>query len=159
MRNAVHRLRHEQSGLSALEWIGIISVIVGLVAFVAPVRGWVGDVYDRYVWSNTFWSGVFITVVSLAAFAGTAYLLLYTNLGSRLAFLVAGAAFTGWGAINGLLFVITVPRGPRPVEFEGLNAFQLRIMSLAMMLGSLVLFAMFVVALHRLESADAEDEE
>lgn len=149
----------DESGVTKLEWLLYLGIFVGLVAFIPQVRGPVGEIYDRYIWSNTFWAGVFITVVSFVAFAGTAWLLLYTNLGSRLAFLVAGAALTGWSAINGLLFVLTVPRGPRPAEFEGLNAFQLRIMSLAMMLGSLVLFAMFIVALHRLETADSADEE
>ena len=131
--------------------------IISVLAFVPPVRGWVGDVYTRYIWSNTFWSGILITVVSLIAFAGPTYLLLYTNLGARLGFLISGAAFTGWGVINGILFVLTVPRGPRPAEFEGLNAFQLRIMSLAMTIGSAILFAMFLTALNRLEAADAED--
>lgn len=145
-------------GMTRLELLGVALVVLSALAFVGPLREWVGDTYNRYIWSNTFWSGVLITVVSLVAFAGSTYLLLYTNLGARLGFLVAGAALTGWGAINGLLFVLTVPRGPRPAEFEGLNAFQLRIMSLAMMIGSAILFAMFLTALNRLEEADAEGE-
>ena len=144
-------------GIGKLELLGIAAVAISILAFVGPVRGWVGDVYTRYVWSNTFWSGILITVVSMLAFAGTSYLLLYTNLGARLGFLISGAAFTGWGVINGILFVLTVPRGPRPAEFEGLNAFQLRIMSLAMTIGAAILFAMFLTALNRLESEEAED--
>ena len=140
-----------------LELLGIAAIAISILAFIPPGRGWVGDVYTRYVWSNTFWSGILITVVSLIAFAGTTYLLLYTNLGARLGFLISGAAFTGWGVINGILFVLTVPRGPRPAEFEGLNAFQLRIMSLAMTIGSAILFAMFLTALNKLEAADAEE--
>ena len=147
----------DDRGIGRLEVLGIIAIVVSALAFVTPVRNFVGDTYTRYIWSNTFWSGVFITVVSVIAFAGTTYLLLYTNLGARLGFLVAGAALTGWGVINGFLFVITVPRGPRPAEFEGLNAFQIRIMSLAMMIGSAILFAMFLTALNRLEAADAEE--
>lgn len=140
-----------------LELAGVLLLVITVLAFITPVRNWVGDTYTRYIWSNTFWSGILITVVSVAAFAGTTYLLLYTNLGGKLGFLVAGAGLTGWGVINGILFVLTVPRGPRPVEFEGLNAFQLRIMSLAMTIGSLILFAMFLTALNRLEAADAEE--
>ncbi|MDH3729599.1 MAG: sugar transferase [Acidimicrobiia bacterium] len=143
-------------GLGRLELLGAAVVIFSALAFIDPLRTWVGDTYNQYIWSNTFWSGVLITVVSLVTFAGSTYLLLYTNLGARLGFLIAGAGLTGWGAINGLLFVLTVPRGPRPAEFEGLNAFQLRIMSLAMMIGSAILFAMFLTALNRLEQADAE---
>lgn len=145
-------------GMTRLELLGVALVVLSALAFVGPLREWVGDTYNRYIWSNTFWSGVLITVVSLVAFAGSTYLLLYTNLGARLGFLIAGAALTGWGAINGLLFVLTVPRGPRPAEFEGLNAFQLRIMSLAMMIGSAILFAMFLTALNRLEQADADGQ-
>jgi len=144
-------------GIGKLELLGGLLILISVLAFITPLRNFVGDVYTRYIWSNTFWSGVLITVVSVLAFAGTTYLLLYTNLGARLGFLVAGAGLTGWGVINGFLFVITVPRGPRPAEFEGLNAFQLRIMSLAMMIGSAILFAMFLTALNRLEAADAEE--
>ncbi len=145
-------------GMTRLELLGVALVVFSALAFVGPLRDWVGDTYTRYIWSNTFWSGVLIAVVSLVTFAGSTYLLLYTNLGARLGFLIAGAALTGWGAINGLLFVLTVPRGPRPAEFEGLNAFQLRIMSLAMMVGSAILFAMFLTALNRLEQADAKGQ-
>jgi hypothetical protein len=150
-------MRHDERGIGKLEVLLALAILVSALAFVDPVRNWVGDTYTRYIWSNTFWSGVVVTLLSLVAFAGTTYLLLYTNLGARLGFLVAGAGLTGWGVINGLLFVITVPRGPRPAEIEGLNAFQLRIMSLAMMIGSAILFAMFLTALNRLEAADADD--
>ena len=147
----------DDRGIGKLELLLALALVVSALAFVTPIRDYVGDTYTRYIWSDTFWSGVLITVVSFAAFAGTTFLLLYTNLGGRLGFLVAGAGLTGWGVINGFLFVITVPRGPRPAEFEGLNAFQLRIMSLAMMIGSAILFAMFLTALNRLEAADAEE--
>jgi len=147
----------DERGLTKLELLLALTILISALAFVTPIRNYVGDVYTRYIWSNTFWSGILITVVSVVAFAGTTFLLLYTNLGARLGFLVAGAGLTGWGIINGFLFVITVPRGPRPAEFEGLNAFQLRVMSLAMMIGSAILFAMFLTALNRLEAADAEE--
>lgn len=149
----------QERGIGRLELLGVALIVVTAIAFVAPVRHWVGDTYTRYIWSNTFWSGVVIALVATLAFAGSTYLLLYTNLGARLGFLVAGTALTGWGVINGFLFVLTVPRGPRPVEFEGLNAFQLRIMSLSMMIGAAILFAMFLTALNRLEAADKEEEE
>ncbi len=94
---------------------------------------------------------------SFVIFGGTVYLILYTNLGARLGFLVSGAALFGFGAVNGLLFVLYSPRGPRPADVEGLNAFQIRIMPLAMMIGSAVLFAMFLAALSRYEAADREE--
>lgn len=149
----------DERGLTKLEWLGLVAVVIAIAVFIPAFRGAVGDLYERYIWGNTFWRGVWITVVAVGAFMGSAYLLLWTNVGARLGFLIAGAALTGWGIIQGFLFVITVPRGPRPAEFEGLNAFELRIMSLALMLGSAVLFGMFLTALNRLEAADREGED
>ena len=110
--------------------------------------------------SNLEWIGLVVAAISLLAFVPVLRGWLgdlYTDVGKRLGFLIAGAGLTGWGAINGLLFVLYAPRGPRPVDVEGLNAFQIRIMPGAMMLGSAILFAMFVVALSRLERADEEE--
>ena len=149
----------DERGITKLEWIGIVSVVFSVVVFIPAVRGTMGEIYDRFIWGNTFWRGVWITIVAVGAFMGTVWLVLYTNLGGRLAFLISGTALTGYGIIQGFLFTLTVPRGPRPAAFEGLNAFQLRIMSLALMLGSAVLFAMFIVALNRLEEADQRGEE
>lgn len=149
----------DERGLTKLEWLGVLAVVISIAVFIPAFRGAVGDLYERYIWGNTFWRGVWITVVSVAAFMGSAYLLLWTNVGARLGFLISGAALTGWGIIQGFLFVITVPRGPRPAAFEGLNAFELRVMSLALMLGSAVLFGMFLTALNRLEAADREGED
>lgn len=101
--------------------------------------------------ANLLFTGILLTLVSFGVFYGTAYLILATNLGKRLAFLVAGAGIFGWGAINSLLFVLYAPRGPRPADFEGLNAFQIRILPITFMLASAILFAMFVVALNRFE--------
>ncbi|MBA2338654.1 MAG: sugar transferase [Acidimicrobiia bacterium] len=95
--------------------------------------------------------GILIAVVAVVAFIGAGYLLLTTNLGSRLAFLITGAATFGWLTIGSLLFVIYAPRGLRPANLEGLNTFQLRIPSIALTLGSLILFVMFVLALDRYE--------
>ena len=88
-------------------------------------------------------------------FVGTGWFLLWVNVGKRLAFLLTGAATFGWLVINGILFIVYAPRGIRPANLEGLNAFQLRLPAIAMTLGSLLLFAMFAVALTRYE-ADAE---
>lgn len=99
--------------------------------------------------------GLFVVVGSVVIFYGAVYLLLYTNLGKKLAFLVSGAGLFGWTTINSLLFVIYAPRGPRPAVIDGLNAFEIRVVSIAYMLGSAILFIMFVVALHRLERAEA----
>ncbi len=161
-QGALMRLRTDERGLSALEWIGIVAIIISVLAFVPALRGWLGDAYDAVfkqvdeaTGETTAFSiaarGILITVVSVVAFVGTGFLLLYTNLGTRLAFLVTGAATFGWMTIGSLLFVIYAPRGLRPANLEGLNAFQIRIPAIAVTLGSLILFLMFVVALDRYE--------
>lgn len=101
--------------------------------------------------ANLFITGILLTLASVAIFYGTVYLLTYTNLGKKLAFLVTGAGIFGWLTIGSLLFVLYAPRGPRPAEIEGLNAFEIRIIPLAYMLVSAVLFVMFLVALKQYE--------
>jgi hypothetical protein len=100
--------------------------------------------------------GLFVVVGSILIFYGSVYLLLYTNLGKKLGFLVSGAALFGWTSINSLLFVIYAPRGPRPAIIEGLNFLEVRVIAISFMIGSLILFAMFLVALDRYEKADTE---
>lgn len=101
--------------------------------------------------ANLAVTGVLLTVAAIVVFFGTIYLLNWTNLGKKLAFLVVGAATFGWMSINSLLFVLYAPRGPRPADFEGLNAFEIRIIPLTFMLASLILFAMFLTAMSRFE--------
>jgi hypothetical protein len=101
--------------------------------------------------ANLAVTGVLLTLAAIVVFFGTIYLLNWTNLGKKLAFLVVGAATFGWMSINSLLFVLYAPRGPRPADFEGLNAFEIRIIPLTFMLASLILFAMFLTALNRFE--------
>ncbi|HKZ29027.1 MAG TPA: sugar transferase [Acidimicrobiia bacterium] len=101
--------------------------------------------------ANLAVTGVLLTLAAIAVFFGTVYLLNRTNLGKKLAFLVTGAATFGWMSINSLLFVLYAPRGPRPADFEGLNAFEIRIIPLTFMLAALILFAMFLTALNRFE--------
>ncbi|MCB1246318.1 MAG: sugar transferase [Acidimicrobiia bacterium] len=96
--------------------------------------------------------GLAITVLAVLTFIGAGWFLLWTNLGKRLAFLLTGAATFGWLVINGLLFVAYAPRGIRPADLEGLNAFQMRLPAIALTLGALVLFVMFSLALTRYES-------
>ena len=164
----VRRLQRDERGLSALEKLGIAALIISVLAFVPQLRGWLGDAYDavfKQIDAETGETsafsiaarGILITIVSIVAFIGTGFLLLYTNLGKRLAFLVTGAATFGWMVIGSMLFVIYAPRGLRPANTEGLNAFQVRIPAIAVTLGSLVLFLMFVVALDRYEKQDAID--
>ena len=59
-------------------------------------------------------------------------------------------------AIIGLFYALYAPRGIRPANLEGLNSFDLRILPLALLLGSLILMGMFLTALHRLEAEQAE---
>ncbi len=166
LRPLLSTLHRDERGLSALEMIGIAAVIISILAFVPQLRGWLGDAYDaifKQVDGTTGETsdfsvaarGILITVVSIVAFIGTGYLLLYTNLGTRLAFLVTGAATFGWMVIGSMLFVVYAPRGLKPAVTEGLNSFQVRIPAIAITLASFVLFVMFVVALDRYEREDA----
>lgn len=109
------------------------------------------ELFRSLLSSNLLFTGILLTVASILVFFGTIYLLNYTNLGRRLAFLVVGAATFGWTTIGSLLFVMYAPRGPRPVNIEGLNAFEIRIIPGAFMFGSAILFAMFLVAMNRYE--------
>jgi hypothetical protein len=102
--------------------------------------------------ANVFVTGILLTVASVLLFYGAIYLFNLTNLGRRLAFLVTGAAVFGWLSITSLLFVIYAPRGPQPRGgIEGLNSFEIRVIPITYMLVSLVLFLVFLVALHQYE--------
>ena len=158
------RLRTEESGLSTLEWIGIVAFVLAILAMIPPIRdaavdatGVVFNQRDPDTGELTDFSvamrGFGIALGSIIVFVGTGFFLLYTNVGRRLAFLLTGAAVFGWLVINGILFVVYAPRGIRPENLEGLNAFQIRLPAVALTLGSLVLFVMFIVALNRYEAA------
>ena len=110
------------------------------------------ELFRSLLSANLLFTGIVLTLAALLTFFGTIYLLNYTNLGKRLAVLVLGAGAFGWTTINSVLFVLYAPRGPRPVDFEGLNAFEIRIIPGAFMLGSAILFSMFLVAMHRYET-------
>ncbi len=102
--------------------------------------------------ANLLFTGIVITIAAVLTFYGTIYLLTYTNLGKRLGILVVGAGTFGWMTINSILFVMYAPRGPRPVNIDGLNAFEIRIVPGAFAIASAILFTMFLVALHRYET-------
>ena len=161
------RLRSEEAGLSTLEWIGIVAFVLAILAMIPPIReaaieatGVVFNQRDPDTGELSDFSvamrGFGIALGSIIVFVGTGFFLLYTNVGRRLAFLLTGAAVFGWLVINGILFVVYAPRGIRPENLEGLNAFQIRLPAVALTLGSLVLFAMFIVALNRYEADTAE---
>ncbi len=158
MNGKLQRFVDDERGLTKLEWAALGLTLVSLLMFIPQVRGPIGELYDDLIWSKTAPRGYLIGIGSFIIFGGSVFLLLYTNLGLRLGFLISGAGLSGIGAISGLLFVLYAPRGPRPADLEGLNAFQIRIMPGAMMIGSAILFAMFLAALSRLEAADQADE-
>lgn len=101
--------------------------------------------------ANLFVTGIILTLASVLLFYGSIYLFNLTNLGKRLGFLVTGAAVFGWMTITSMLFVIYAPRGPKPDDIEGLNAFEIRIIPITYLLVSLVLFLAFLVALNQYE--------
>jgi len=105
--------------------------------------------------ANLLFTGIVLTLAAVLTFYGTIYLINSTNLGKRLAFLVVGAATFGWTTLNSILFVMYAPRGHRTVNIERLNSFEVRIIPGAFVVGSGILFVMFLVALHRFE-ADQE---
>jgi hypothetical protein len=101
--------------------------------------------------ANLFVTGIILTIAAVALFYGSIYLFNYTNLGKRLGFLITGAAVFGWLTITSMLFVVYAPRGPKPADIEGLNAFEIRIIPITYLLVSLVLFLAFLVALRQYE--------
>lgn len=110
------------------------------------------EIFRSLLSANVFVTGVVLTVAAILLFYGAIYLFNYTNLGRRLGFLVTGAALFGWLTISSLLFVLYAPRGPAPAAgVAGLNAFEIRVIPLTFLLVSLVLFLVFVVALHQYE--------
>jgi hypothetical protein len=102
--------------------------------------------------ANLFVTGIILTAAAVLLFYGAIYLFNHTNLGRRLAILVTGAAVFGWLTITSMLFVIYAPRGPQPRSgIEGLNAFEIRIIPITFLMVSLILFLVFLVALHQYE--------
>lgn len=163
------RMRRDERGLSTLEWLGIVLAVLILLSLIPQFRAALDVVYENLVGKNNVGPdgepapgvlvrGIIVAAVSLAVFAGSVYLINYTNLGRRLAFLVTGTAFFGFLAVVGLLYSLYAPRGLRPTSLEGLNAFQLRILPGALMIGSLILFAMFLTALHRFDADSGSDD-
>lgn len=156
-------MRFDESGITKLETVGLMAFIAALLSMVPAVRefviGLIGIVFGQMDPEtghpnefSTFTRGVAITVGAVIVFIGSGWMLLWTNLGRRLAFLLIGAATFGWLVINGLLFVVYAPRGIRPENLEGLTSMQTRLPAIALTAGSLVLFIMFFIALNRYEA-------
>lgn len=155
--------------LSALHWLGIVAAAVVLLMLIPQVRAALDVAYETLVGKDNIGPdgepapgvlvrGIIVAVGSIVVFVGTVFVINFTNLGRRLAFLVTGAALFGFMAVVGLLYSLYAPRGLRPAEVAGLNSFELRILPGAVMLGSLILFAMFLVALNRYEEEQENHE-
>ena len=155
------RVIDDERGMSGLERFGLFAAVLSVLIFIPVVRSVFGAAFDAtlgqvdddgHLTGNAIaFRGIAITIVAIVSFIGTGFLLLYTNLGKRLAFLVTGAATFGWLVIGSMLFVVYAPRGLRPANLQGLNAFQMRIPAIALTLATLILFLMFVAALDRFD--------
>ena len=166
INRAASRLQGE-AGLSSLEALGLAAFVISLLAMIPFVREFavnaIGIVFNQIDEDtghiNDFsvaMRGFAVAVGAVLLFIGSLWLVLWTDVGRRLSFLLTGAAVFGWLAINGILFVVYAPRGIRPENLEGLNAFQMRLPSIALTLGSFVILAMFLVALTRYEADTAD---
>jgi len=160
--SALRRLSQGERGLGTLEILGLIAMIALLLAMIPFVREAVqeiiGAVFNRrddttgeVTDFSQLMRGIFFTVGAVFLFIGAGWLILSTNVGKHLAFLITGSAVFGWLTLSGVLFVVYAPRGIRPSNLEGLNAFQIRVPAIAMALGAFILFVMFVMALDRYE--------
>lgn len=117
------------------------------------------ELFRSLLSANLFVTGIILTIAAVLLFYGSMYLLNSTNLGRRLGFLVTGAAIFGWLTITSLLFVIYAPRGPKPDNIEGLNAFEVRVIPITYLLVCTVLFLVFLVALHQHEETERAEAE
>jgi hypothetical protein len=161
-RTLARRVAEDERGMSGLERFGLFAAVVSILVFIPAVQSMLGAIFDAtlgqvddegHLTSTAIaMRGILITIVAIVSFIGSGFLLLYTDLGKRLAFLVTGAATFGWMVIGSMLFVVYAPRGLRPANLQGLNAFQIRIPAISLTLASLILFLMFVAALDRFES-------
>ncbi len=173
----MHRTRHlpgrlavlagDERGLSSLEKLGLTLLVVVVLAFIPVMRSIAGDAWAKVfgqvddAGNPTGFSvaakGILIVLVAVLAFVGSGFLVISTNLGRRLAFLITGAAVFGWLVVGSMLFIVYAPRGLRPSNLTGLNAFQMRIPAIGLGVASLILFLMFVVALDRYEKEQGRD--
>jgi hypothetical protein len=164
----IHRVTRAEHGLGKLEVLGLIAMIALLLAMIPFVREAVQDVVgaifnrrDDATGEITDFSqmmrGIFLVVGAVFVFVGAGWLILSTNVGKHLAFLITATAVFGWLTLSGILFVVYAPRGIRPSNLEGLNAFQIRVPAIALALGAFILFVMFVMALDRYERETPAD--
>jgi peptidoglycan/LPS O-acetylase OafA/YrhL len=137
----------------------VVSLLLLIPAFRELTVGLIGVVFDQRDPTtgelnefSTAMRGFAVVGGAVVVFIGSGWLLLWTDVGKRLAFLLTGAGTFGWLVINGILFVVYAPRGIRPENLEGLNAIQVRLPAIAMTAGSLVLLLMFLTALSRYEA-------
>jgi hypothetical protein len=160
--SSLPRLTRSEHGLGTLEILGLIAMIALLLAMIPFVREAIQDIVgavfnrrDDATGEVTDFSqlmrGIFFVVGAVFLFVGAGWLILSTNVGKHLAFLLTGSAVFGWLTLSGVLFVVYAPRGIRPSNLEGLNAFQIRVPAIALALGAFILFVMFVMALDRYE--------
>ncbi|MBI2168055.1 MAG: hypothetical protein HYU28_00935 [Actinobacteria bacterium] len=75
-----------------------------------------GGIADK-TWWNPYVKGGLIAVLAIGLFTGSVYLLLYTDVGTRLGFLLTAAAFSGFFAVLAVFWITgQFPNGPLGAE-------------------------------------------
>lgn len=72
------------------------------------------EALEHKTWWNPYLKGALIAILAVGLFVGSAYLLLYTNVGTRLGFLLTAAAFTGFMTVLTIFWITAqLPQGPK----------------------------------------------
>lgn len=102
--------------------------------------------------ANLTITGLLLFGASIVIFVGTVMLLLATNVGRRLGFLITGVGVSGWVSIHSILFILYAPRGPRQADITGMGSVEIRLIPVLWLAISTILFFMFMVSLSRFEA-------
>ncbi|NQV07300.1 hypothetical protein HQ535_12190, partial [bacterium] len=111
----ISRIRDDERCLGMLQWLGIVLTVLVLLSLIPQFRAALDVIYENLVGKNNVGAdgepapgvlirGIIVGVSSFLVFVGSIFVVNYTNLGRKLAFLITGAAFFGFMAIVGLMY-------------------------------------------------------